>query len=66
MNIRETLYYLDVLERKRAKRIKALERRDASDEAAKYIKLARNAVSRYGYVTHGLKLWVRIRIPLVY
>jgi hypothetical protein len=57
MNIHETLYYLESLETQRSKRIKALEQRGGA-EATKYIKLSRNAIGRYGYVTHGLKLWV--------
>jgi hypothetical protein len=57
MHIDETLYYLQALEDQRAKRIKALESRGGA-EATKCIKLSRNAIGRYGYITHGLKLWV--------
>jgi hypothetical protein len=57
MHISETLEFLEMLETQRAKRIKALESRGGA-EATKYIKLSRNAVGRYGYITHGLKLWV--------
>ena len=58
MNIHETLDYLETLEKHRAKRVKALERRGGL-EAQKYLKLSRNAPARYGYVVNGLKVWVR-------
>jgi len=58
MNIHETLDYLETLDKHRAKRVKALERRGGL-EAQKYLKLSRNAPDRYKYIVNGLKLWVR-------
>ena len=57
MNIHETLHYLETLEKQRARRVKALERRGGA-EAQKYMKLSRNALARYNYIVNGLKLWV--------
>jgi hypothetical protein len=60
MYIYETLEYLELLEKQRTRRIKALERRGGSI-GADFIKTSPGVYTRYIFALTGLKYWVRSR-----
>lgn len=57
MYIHETIDYLELLEKQRMKRIKALERRGGT-VGAEFIKTSNNALARYNFAVIGIKYWV--------
>jgi hypothetical protein len=59
MYIHETIEYLELLEKQRTKRIKALERRGGS-MGAEFIKTSPSVYARYIFALIGLKYWVSL------
>ncbi len=57
MDIYETIQYLELLEKQRTRRIKALERRGGS-VGAEFIKTSNNTFARYKFALTGIKYWV--------